>query len=184
MDLVKSYRKEFNKLPKENDPDYLYFLERTKALSNLQVIDRPIMIPAKCANCGAGVSDRKYIDFGLDVESYGVVYLCEFCITYAYNKLIPETQNSENHRKETPEKEDKVRLLNDVRRALEDIKGDLGLVLNLYHPSIIDNSDDTELSSMETESDDNEIQSGVDEQVTESGSENIPSLAELLSNKR
>lgn len=34
--------------------------------------------PAKCAICGSGT--KKVVDFGLDIEFYGVVYLCEECV--------------------------------------------------------------------------------------------------------
>lgn len=42
--------------------------------------DRPAMFPHKCVQCGANKKDgRKYIDWGLTIEFYGVVYLCSFC---------------------------------------------------------------------------------------------------------
>lgn len=42
--------------------------------------DEPLMSPGKCANCGASGRDRKYVDFGLTVELYGVVYICSICV--------------------------------------------------------------------------------------------------------
>lgn len=46
-----------------------------------KLLDRPMALPAKCAVCGA--VDRPVIDFGLDVEWYGVVYFCTECFTAA-----------------------------------------------------------------------------------------------------
>jgi len=41
-----------------------------------------LVAPGKCACCGtgAGVDDRKFIDFGITLEFYGVVYLCGLCV--------------------------------------------------------------------------------------------------------
>lgn len=49
--------------------------------SRIQVIDVPILAPGVCMVCGtAGVDDRKFIDFGKQVDWYGAVYLCSECI--------------------------------------------------------------------------------------------------------
>lgn len=38
------------------------------------------MLPGKCSICGGMKYDgRKWIDFGLSIDWYGVVYLCTFC---------------------------------------------------------------------------------------------------------
>lgn len=43
-------------------------------------MDRPDMLPGKCSLCGGMQYDgRKWIDFGLSIDWYGVVYLCTFC---------------------------------------------------------------------------------------------------------
>jgi hypothetical protein len=51
-------------------------VELTEAQINgrFQVLDRPLAAPGKCACCGA--VDRPVIDFGFDLDFYGVVYIC------------------------------------------------------------------------------------------------------------
>lgn len=43
--------------------------------------------PGKCISCGSGDKSRRYADFGLDIEFYGVVYLCELCLDHAFSEL-------------------------------------------------------------------------------------------------
>lgn len=50
--------------------------------SRIQILDVPILAPGICLVCGtAGIDDRKFVDFGKQVEWYGAVYLCSECIT-------------------------------------------------------------------------------------------------------
>lgn len=49
----------------------------------VQVIDYPTALPSKCAICGASPTPddpRRWVDFGLSLEFYGVVYFCTFCV--------------------------------------------------------------------------------------------------------
>ena len=46
--------------------------------SRFQVVDRPVAAPGKCAVCGA--TDRECVDFGMDIDDYGVFYLCTHCM--------------------------------------------------------------------------------------------------------
>lgn len=46
--------------------------------SRFQVVDRPVAAPGKCAVCGA--TDRACVDFGMDIDDYGVFYLCTHCM--------------------------------------------------------------------------------------------------------
>jgi len=42
----------------------------------------PPAAPGKCVVCGfGGRDDRVYIDFGFDIDYYGVVYFCSECMT-------------------------------------------------------------------------------------------------------
>lgn len=47
----------------------------------MQIVKYPILPPGKCAECGYGGRDRRYADTGIDVEFYGVVYVCDLCFT-------------------------------------------------------------------------------------------------------
>jgi len=65
-----------------------------------QLVDSPAL-PGKCACCGYAASGanepndrRQYVDFGMDIDYYGVVYLCTVCITTVATGLgfiVPET---------------------------------------------------------------------------------------------
>lgn len=47
--------------------------------SRFSLSARPFAAPGKCAVCGA--VDRPVVDFGLDLDEYGVVYFCVSCLT-------------------------------------------------------------------------------------------------------
>lgn len=65
------------RLPTERDPNYLELLNMSKYL----VEPYPKFKPSKCANCGSSKEDgRKYVSFGLELDWYGVVYLCTLCL--------------------------------------------------------------------------------------------------------
>lgn len=75
--LVDRFIHKYGRLPTERDPDYLEMLR----MSKYRILDRPDVNPAKCANCGSTrVDGRKYVDFGLQVDWYGVVFLCSLCL--------------------------------------------------------------------------------------------------------
>jgi len=53
------------------------------AQSRFQVLEQPLSAPAKCAFCGIGHNDegrRLFIDTSLDLDFYGVVYMCSTCL--------------------------------------------------------------------------------------------------------
>lgn len=53
----------------------------TTPQSRIQIMDTPLLAPGVCFVCGtAGLDDRKFIDFGKQIEWYGAVYLCSECI--------------------------------------------------------------------------------------------------------
>ena len=62
--------------------------EAVQSLGRFQVLDHNQLIaPGKCAGCG-GFTDRHFIDFGLELDFYGVVYLClENCFTEVANQI-------------------------------------------------------------------------------------------------
>lgn len=50
--------------------------------SRFQVLDNPNALPGKCTLCGSvGGDGRKFVDFGMSLDYYGVVYFCTFCVT-------------------------------------------------------------------------------------------------------
>lgn len=77
MHPMNRFIKLYGRLPTEFDPDYLEILN----MSKYRILAVPDIKPAKCANCGSSKNDgRKYIDFGLEVDWYGIVYLCGLCL--------------------------------------------------------------------------------------------------------
>lgn len=49
--------------------------------SRFSVHDNPDVAPGKCAVCASvGGDGRKFIDFGMQLDWYGAVYFCTFCV--------------------------------------------------------------------------------------------------------
>lgn len=47
--------------------------------SRFKIVERPFAAPGKCAVCGA--TEKPVVDFGFDLDWYGVVYFCLDCLT-------------------------------------------------------------------------------------------------------
>lgn len=47
------------------------------------IVDFPVKLPAKCANCASPYSrdGRKYVDTHIDVRKYGRIYICTLCFS-------------------------------------------------------------------------------------------------------
>lgn len=61
-----------------------FLTESTK----FQVVPAPIQVPGTCSSCGSSSNeDRDYVDFGLTLDFYGVVYFCTFCFNECANAL-------------------------------------------------------------------------------------------------
>jgi hypothetical protein len=76
-ELIDRFVRTYSRLPTENDPDYLEMLN----MSKYQVSDVPMFKPGKCGNCGSSKNDgRQYVDFGLEIDFYGTLFLCGICV--------------------------------------------------------------------------------------------------------
>lgn len=53
-------------------------LTESQINGRFKVLERPFALPGKCAICGA--VDKPVIDFGFDLDFYGVVYFCIECV--------------------------------------------------------------------------------------------------------
>lgn len=53
-------------------------LSEAQINGRFRFLERPAALPGKCACCGA--VDKPVVDFGFDVDWYGVVYLCLDCL--------------------------------------------------------------------------------------------------------
>lgn len=55
---------------------------RVPTSSRFRILDQPYSLPSKCAFCGIGHNEdgrRQFVDTGLDLDWYGVVYICTNC---------------------------------------------------------------------------------------------------------
>ncbi len=51
------------------------------SMGRFQVSPVPVALPGKCVVCGSvGGDGRQFVDFGFDIDFYGVVYFCSPCI--------------------------------------------------------------------------------------------------------
>lgn len=67
-------------------------MAETTPRSKVQIIDRPLVKPGKCANCGSAT--KPVIDIGLTVEWFGRLYICTDCakeIAYAIG-FVPQAE--------------------------------------------------------------------------------------------
>lgn len=55
-------------------------IESPPPTSRIKLLSFPVLAPGKCAFCGSADDDRSYIDFGMQLDWYGAVYFCSFCI--------------------------------------------------------------------------------------------------------
>ncbi len=77
ISLLEKFIERYGRLPTEVDPDYLELVR----MSKFRILSTPDVSPGKCANCGASKDDkRQYVDVGLQVDFYGAVFLCGFCV--------------------------------------------------------------------------------------------------------
>lgn len=84
MNIFEDFIHKYSRLPTENDPDYLEMLH----MSKYRIMDVPDFKPGKCSNCGSSKNDgRKYVDFGLQVDWHGTVYLCGTCVRDIANNM-------------------------------------------------------------------------------------------------
>lgn len=192
MNLHDRFVQKYGRPPTEVDPDYLEMLN----MSKYRIVPMPDKQQAKCSNCGSTKNDgRKYVDFGLDVDWYGIVFLCGNCI---YD--IAKAMNC------FAQFVDRINRLEDRNKTLENLllaQGDSieSRLSNLmeevkeYFASLHSISDDgrsdpsTMVDSNSSSGADNTTESdrqatGTEQRTTESttgpGSKNFSSLAELL----
>lgn len=49
-------------------------------MSRFTLLDKPLVLPMKCAICFSSATDRKYVDLDISFDRYGRIYLCSSCI--------------------------------------------------------------------------------------------------------
>jgi hypothetical protein len=193
-DPVARYVQKYNgRLPTERDPRYLEILN----MSKYRILAFPdVGNHLKCANCGCGREDgRKYIDFGLQIDWYGPVYLCTECIRDIAEKSglfraleLKVVQLEEIIKNRTEAKLNLENFKETVLRTFEEVNQSFVKL----HPSVDGSTSDTDASvgddeneSSEsgvdqTESGTKESESGTTKSSAVPGRKNVPKLADIL----
>jgi hypothetical protein len=148
-------------------------VELTEAQINgrFQIVDRPLALPGKCAVCGA--VDRPVVDFGFDLDDYGVVYICvdDFKAGARLLGLVDVSQLVQ------PSLPDEVRdLVHGYIDGINDLSGRLALGLSAIEwssPSSIDEKSDDVQNFDGRESSDNIVDGSVEDRTSEQDSESI-----------
>ncbi len=183
--LVDRFIHKYGRLPTERDPDYLEMLR----MSKYRVVPVPMMKPGKCSNCGSTKQDgRGYVDFGLDLPWWGIVYLCTLCL----HDIASNTGLYDNLRSEINTL--KAKLLSDdiLLQQGSDLQGQILTIFeevkehfnNLPAPSGgSDSARTTSVGVDETATDKSttdETESGSSQPSTSPRREDLPSFTELL----
>ena len=182
--IVDRFIHQYGRLPTEVDPDYLEMLR----MSKYRILAVPDVNPGKCSNCGASKNDgREYVDFGLQVDWYGVVFLCGRC-------LFDIASNMGLFRQLEQQLEDVTTALNNITDLKEQGVGLYEKVIQafkefeVYYASLYSLSDDsTPDDNVSVGTDETADQSGTNspkpratESTTSGRSSSVPSLAELI----
>lgn len=103
------------------------------------IYGNPPVLPNKCAVCGTCSADESYIDFGLDLDFYGTVYIClSNCFVEAANSIeyySPAQHRVALERVELFRKENNR--LKDIVEAYRNVMGNLSNI-NTSHLISID----------------------------------------------
>lgn len=171
-------------------------------MTKYRILDAPDLKPGKCANCGSCKKDgRKYVDFGLEVDWYGIVYLCGHCI----HDIAKTMQASLVDKLETELKAmvEKAVTLEEVQeegqqlfeKIVESFKEFNELYVGQFgatttdsdsnsSPSVVSSETSGESGVNKTESGTTETKQRTTQSATGTGRKNVSSLAELLNNTK
>jgi hypothetical protein len=131
-------------------------------MSRIQVLDTPIMSPGVCTICGSDGGDgRKFIDYGHQLDWYGAVYFCSFCIKECATavKFIPVESFDQLHTdfRELQVKHDKLLKENEaLRNAISTLLDGSNTVVSSdlsSSDSSVDSVSSTELADKSNEDD-------------------------------
>lgn len=187
MTLVERFIQKYGRLPTEFDKDYLEMLR----MSKYKLLDAPHYKPAKCANCGSTkVDGRKYVDFGLEIAWYGIVYICTLCLDDiakniglfdSYQATIEQLDKKINYL--VNQNKDDSDLVSRLSIIMEEVNAHLADLRTSSDNSDSDRTSDVESAepkSIKTEPAVKSTNSRTTKSTTSSGSKNVPSLADLL----
>lgn len=163
------------------------FIVNETAGDRITLIPRPLTLPGCCAVCGysgTNVGDagdiRVFIDWQLDVEFYGRVYLCSDCILQAANALgWLGVKQAEELRAKVSEQESELIVLREqnerLRASLASLLGQpdtpVGDILVYSDENVGEGNQNTETDERQ----EGQSDSSSDESFSESGSAGISS---------
>lgn len=192
MDLVDRFIHKYGRLPTEFDPDYLEMLR----MSKYRIVAVPDFKPGKCANCGSSKNDgREYIDFGLEVDWYGIVFICGTCLIDVANHMGLFNQLRDQLSRVTDsllnvEKKNfqGVDLRDSFLKIFKEVQDYFAQLPAIRDVPVVDSNDNVDKpAAIETEptiatikSAADAAKSGTTKSATGSRPKNLPSLAELL----
>lgn len=182
--LVKRFHEQYGRLPTEFDRDYLEMLRMTKYI----IKDAPQFPPSKCANCGTSkVDGRQYIDFGLTVDWFGVVYLCGYCV----KDITKDFGFFKPYEIEIASLREQIASLKKLLTKGSDLNENVVKTFKEYEEfyaglhSTVDDRNPSGITDLGTdppavEQGTTELQSRTSKPATGTGRKNLPSLADLL----
>lgn len=177
--------KRYGRLPTEIDPDYLEMLR----MSKYRILDVPDLKPGKCANCGSSKNDgRKYVDFGLEVDWFGIVFICGICL----GDVARQMGLFKVYEDKIAELESKLKSFTDLKtegKVLQDVVLKTFEEVKEYFVSLHSTGDDSSSSSdasvvpnkKPNEQGTTKTSTRTTQSNSSGGSKNLPSLADLLS---
>jgi hypothetical protein len=186
QDLFNRFVQKYGRLPTEVDPDYLEMLR----MSKYRIVDVPDFSPGKCGNCGASKNDgRQYIDFGLQVDWYGTVYLCGDCLKDISHEMglfkdIEQSLAEAVTKKETVRdlREQGVHLHEKVTDVFKEFEDFYAGIHSVGDDSTPDSTPSVVPESTTVESGINETKPRVTKSTSGSRRQDVRSLADLLNN--
>ncbi len=182
--LVDRFIHKYGRLPTEFDPDYLEMLR----MSKYRVVAVPDKKPGKCANCGSCKDDgRKYVDFNLEVDWFGIVYLCGFCLKdIALNVgLFRDYEERIRTAKDELLKISNLKyqgenLSSDLAKIFEEVKAYCDNVRAVGHSSTTDTDSSKSTDNPDSQSGIDSTESGITKPDSGAGRKNVPSLTDFL----
>lgn len=157
-------------------------------MSKYRILAIPDFKPGKCANCGSSKNDgRQYIDFGLEVDWFGTVYLCGHCLQNIAESMglfkTIQTQLIESELKNKSIDDLKQRgeeLYTNLIKTIREFEEFYATLHSIIDSSGSDGSDRVVTSETTTESRTDEAEPRTSEQTSSTRRTDIPSLADLL----
>lgn len=157
-------------------------------MSKYQISDVPMYKPHKCANCGSSKNDgRRYIDFGLEIDWLGTIFLCGFCLRDVANTMglfddlnaqIKELQEKDNHIEEMQVQGEHLHEV--VLKTFEEVTVYYDNLHSLGCSSTTDSGSDLVIEEPAVEPRVDESKPRAVKQTSSSRRQNVPSLADLL----